>query len=130
MDITVSLTAEQAAGLQAECTAFNAAQGGTSKPVDLAAFTQAVIASRGDAAARQYGTIPVFAFIRRFTEKEYADTVTLASTDKLVAGLLKQLDEAEEGKVRLWKDSVKQGLAYLEGKTLAAGRAAEIARIA
>lgn len=125
---TVTLTAQQTQGLEAELGAYNAAN--PDAPLTLDQFVQALAGARADAAIHAYGAIPVFVFVQRFTTDEYGAVKQLAQTDPIAASLLQQLTQVEGGMVHLWKDTVQQGLGYLVSKSiLTSDRAAAIGAI-
>jgi hypothetical protein len=127
---SITVTAKQAAGFAAALTEFNATQ-----PEGAAMTLDTYIAQRvgglGDSYADQFecGAVPVGEFLRRFTGAEIDATKALALTDPMVAGLLAQIDAAPKGKVWLYSPTVQGGLAYIEGKSIAAGRAAVIGAV-
>lgn len=122
MDILI--TSPDVAALQAECNDYNTANA-TSLTVEE--FVQQVLQARAAANRARYGTITPYAFVERFSPKEYA-AIRAAAADERVAALLKRLGEVQE--VHLFSEEVAKGLTLLEGAGLIGpGRAAEIMSI-
>lgn len=132
MNITLTLTTKQAAGVTAAVNEFNSLQ-----PEGWVPFTPEQYASQrltglcdSYYTSYQCGAIPVSQFILRFTGAETDAIKARAAVDPNLAGFLAALDTAPDGKVWLLSDLVAQGLMYLQAiGILTSARAAVVGAV-